>query len=334
MLFKRIMDRSPEGAERSRKRMKKLSALLMALLMVWSLMGGASVRSATAEQADSDISEVEDWDEEAEDEAEDEEEEEEEEEVTALEARDLAADQETEIVFAEGETVYLRFVPKAADGYTFFSLNNNEEIDPMGYLYDDEMELITANDDDHGNVNFRISYLLERGKTYYFACEIVGETEGSYPVKLEKTAGLLGLVAEKVPETLKKNMKLTVRALATKGTKVSYRWYAAKGSLEDGESIEDLSYDLIGKQNKATLTVAAPEVNAAYCCIAEDAAGNEKMVYFYLEEDGITVFENEMTAQEEEEPEEDEAEEEAAEDEAEDGEPDEEDGEADDDGEE
>ena len=269
--------------------LKKMTALLTMIILGLILMGG-SLAEQDPEDIDRDETETEEV----------EEDEEEEEEAIDIEAKDLFPDVITEIAFQAGGTVYLRFVPNSTDGYAFFSLNEKEGIDPMGYLYDEALELITANDDNEGNTNFRISYLLERGATYYFACEIVGGTTDTYPVKLEKTTGLMGLIAENVPEEIIRNMKLIVKPMATKGTKVNYQWYQAMGSLEDGGSIDNWDFELIEKQNSATLVIANPEMKTAYSCIARDAEGNGKRVYFYLGENGISCYENEEVTEKEE----------------------------------
>ena len=285
--------------------LKKMMALLTAMLLTLTLICGSLAEEEPEDadwEAEEEIEEEEEEEEPEEEDDEEDEEEEEEEETIDIEAADLPADMKTEIVFRPGETVFLRFMPETTDGYAFFSLNEQEGIDPMGYLYDDTLELITANDDYEGNTNFRISYLLEKGKTYYFACEIVAGTEDTYPVQVEKTAGLLGLIAENVPEAIQKNMKLTVQPMATKGTKISYQWYQAEGNLEAGGNIDSLDFAPIDRQTGATLTLAQPETKMAYACIARDTDGNGKLVYFYLGENGILFYENEEVTEEAEAP--------------------------------
>lgn len=264
--------------------MKRIGSLLTALLLAWSLAGG--VPAAAAEDAGDEDGEEETVVEE-----------------TDIDAADISLDQEVTVQAEAGETRYFRFVPKSRDGYCFRSFSDNEECDPVAYLYDADMQMIASGDDDAGEINFRIAAMLEKGKTYYLGCEIVGEIAGSYPVRLEKASGLMAAEAEKVPAEIRKNMKLSVRAAATAKTKISYQWYFGEGALGEDEGIDELSWQIMEKQRKAVLTVARPAVKTGYCCRVTDDQGNEKAVYFFLDDTGIQVYNNETF-----EPEEDEAE--------------------------
>ena len=113
-------------------------------------------------------------------------EEENEDKAPEITAADIVPYQETEVQLQPSETFYFRFVPETTDQYRFFSCHVKKNADPVGYLYDENMELLCGSDDEDENVHFRIEWTLEEGKTYYFGCEIAGEEKGSYNVVLEK----------------------------------------------------------------------------------------------------------------------------------------------------
>ena len=74
-----------------------------------------------------------------------------------------------------GETVYLRYTPAVTAEYTFASsgANGAEMIDPEGFLYDSEMNLL-AQHSDNGPIDFNFTLVrtLEAGKTYVYAANL------------------------------------------------------------------------------------------------------------------------------------------------------------------
>ena len=98
--------------------------------------------------------------------------------------RDISVD-ETVTVNIEngGDMIYYRFVPETSNMYMFVSMSN--EFDTYGYLYDENFNELTSNDDGAGNSNFRVKYQLEAGVTYYFAARMYNsEQTGSFEAKL------------------------------------------------------------------------------------------------------------------------------------------------------
>lgn len=69
------------------------------------------------------------------------------------------------IAVGKGETVKLQFVPDCSHEYVFYSSTSG---DTYGYLYDASGEQLTANDDGAGNGNFKVTYTLNGGETYYW----------------------------------------------------------------------------------------------------------------------------------------------------------------------
>ena len=167
---------------------KKACLILSVLLLVFSVTGCALAQNTGSDQREAAEANViiEDEGPESEEEEFEEENGEDAKETPEVSAKDIVPYQETEVQLQPSETLYFRFVPETADQYRFFSCHAKKNADPVGYLYDENMELLYGSDDEDENVNFRIEWTLEKGKTYYFGCEIAGPEEGIYNVVLEK----------------------------------------------------------------------------------------------------------------------------------------------------
>lgn len=65
-----------------------------------------------------------------------------------------------------GAVGYYQFTPSESDLYVFQSINSDG--DTYGYLYDADGTLIASNDDSGEGMNFKLSYELDGGTTYYY----------------------------------------------------------------------------------------------------------------------------------------------------------------------
>ena len=228
-----------------------------------------------------------------------------------IDAEELLPNQAKTILIPTGESVWLRFVPTQTDGYRFYSSCEEEDMDPVAYLYDANMELIAASDDESDeNVNFSLSCMLESGKTYYFCCESTAEEDGECPVMLTSGTGLIDAEAEDLPESPDRYLTLNVKAYATAGTALNYQWYQElPEDTEGAEMIDDACYQLLEGENREFLILVRPAEDVGYCCKVSDNQGHEKNVFFYLEggdeEDGDESFAEEDEDAEDEDPEED-----------------------------
>ena len=91
---------------------------------------------------------------------------------------------ETKVVNIEngGEYYYFSFTPVTDGSYIFSSNSDN---DTYGYLYDENMNELTSDDDGGKNNNFLIGYDFEAGKKYIFGCRYyLKESTGSFDVSL------------------------------------------------------------------------------------------------------------------------------------------------------
>lgn len=102
---------------------------------------------------------------------------------------DILPGETKNVQIAENEITYLKFIPAVSGTYTFQS---NSSSDTYGYLYDESKNQIASNDDGGSGSNFKITYDLAKGTTYYFGCKFYGSSwnAGSFDVTLtlDKTA--------------------------------------------------------------------------------------------------------------------------------------------------
>ena len=85
----------------------------------------------------------------------------------------------------DGSTCYYRFVPEQDMMINFTSISDR---DTYGYLYDENFNELTHNDDGGIGANFSIDYLVTAGKTYYFYVRFYSYDYGSFDVALTGSA--------------------------------------------------------------------------------------------------------------------------------------------------
>ena len=256
--------------------MKKIGILLLILSLVLPVCF-----TSLAEDAD-----PEEWEESVEIlEEEEEPEEEPGEGLTEIEAEEIRVGREQTVQIPAGETVYLRFAAPETGGFCFASASNDEETDPAAFLFSESSDLLATGDDADGGLNFRVFYLLEKGKVYYLACENTSSEACSYPVTVSPASGLLYAEAVNLPEKWNHYMTLTVKASATAGTPLAYQWYQGVQEAEGGEGIiDDLDYRPLEGENQDFLVVTRPAEGMVYCCRISDDRGQVRTVFYLLGE--------------------------------------------------
>ncbi len=146
------------------KRLKKLIAICLSLIMIFTLLPSSTVFSAASE----DVTE---------------------EDSTGIVSDSLldgytviVPDETVTVELDAGETEYIAFLPEYTHTYT---ITSSSDYDTYGYLYDSEFNSITSNDDGGSGTNFLITYTLEAGQVYYFGCRYYSSSiSGSYDVTL------------------------------------------------------------------------------------------------------------------------------------------------------
>ncbi len=96
----------------------------------------------------------------------------------------LELDKQMDVDVVAGKTVMLQFTPTLTHQYVFES-KFADNTDTYGYLYDATGKSLTSNDDGAGNGQFRITYTLTAGTTYFFGVKYENTSEsGTVPVLL------------------------------------------------------------------------------------------------------------------------------------------------------
>ena len=89
-----------------------------------------------------------------------------------------------EVNLNKGGIAWFKFVPSETAKYAFYSTAKR---DTFGYLCDAEGQTITTNDSSGSNGDFKITYTLEEGKTYYLGAKFYSRSyQGKFNVVLEK----------------------------------------------------------------------------------------------------------------------------------------------------
>ena len=91
----------------------------------------------------------------------------------------------TEFIGGETESS-LRFIPDESGEYAFSS--SSVAYDPVGYIYDSNMNLVASNDDANGEnpYDFSVKANLNEGQLYYLVSTLNGSATGTYDVSIKK----------------------------------------------------------------------------------------------------------------------------------------------------
>lgn len=87
------------------------------------------------------------------------------------------------ITTTENPMVYFRFVPTASGSYSITASNNSG--DNYGYLYDSSQAELKHDDDGaNNNNNFKITWSLVAGETYYIAARMYSNGSGTFQIRI------------------------------------------------------------------------------------------------------------------------------------------------------
>lgn len=86
------------------------------------------------------------------------------------------------ITTTENPRVYFRFVPTASGSYSITASNNSG--DNYGHLYDSSKTELTNNDDGANNNNFKITWSLDAGQTYYIVARMYSNGTGTFQITI------------------------------------------------------------------------------------------------------------------------------------------------------
>ena len=95
----------------------------------------------------------------------------------------ITLDQSLDVDVPAGEIVRIPFEPEYTHEYVFRSTLSSG--DTYGYIYDAEGKQLVSNDDSGGSGQFKITYTLNAGKTYYLGVKWLNSSNsGTIPVLL------------------------------------------------------------------------------------------------------------------------------------------------------
>lgn len=87
------------------------------------------------------------------------------------------------ITTTENPRVYFRFVPSTSGSYSITASNNSG--DNYGHLYDSSKAELTNNDDGaNNNNNFKITWSLDAGQTYYIVARMYSNGTGTFQITI------------------------------------------------------------------------------------------------------------------------------------------------------
>ena len=180
-----------------------------------------------------------------------------------------------------GEVVYFSFVPTETNYYRCYSASL-DEADTYGYLYDSDMNLIKANDDDGSGSNFQIAEQLVAGDRYYIGAKYWSSSKtGSFTVQIEEYDGLVSAEAvgdNSVYVDLGASLTLQVSAISG-GDDLSYQWYHRE--FGDGVIYEPA---IEGAVTDTIITDPITNYTEYYCRVS-DSYGRITDITFYVHVD-------------------------------------------------
>lgn len=86
------------------------------------------------------------------------------------------------ITTTENPMVYFKFVPSTSGSYSITASNNSG--DNYGHLYDSSKTELTNNDDGANNNNFKITWSLDAGQTYYIVARMYSNGTGTFQITI------------------------------------------------------------------------------------------------------------------------------------------------------
>ena len=187
--------------------------------------------------------------------------------------------EQTVNIGSEGKQVYFSFIPEKTLVYEFISVS--EAVDPCGYIYNSDMELMYSCDDkeEEESLDFSIAARLIKGKKYYLSAALFEGSKGSFKVLLRAYEGIFvedftGDIEVKPGESF----VLTTNAYSNSG-ELNYQWDMEYLSFDkNGEYFWEERILQDGKSN--SLSIAKAKMSGHIKCIISDPHGNHKDVWF------------------------------------------------------
>ncbi|MCD8005069.1 MAG: hypothetical protein LUE91_05390, partial [Oscillospiraceae bacterium] len=143
----------------------------------------------------------------------------------------------TATIASGGDQVIFSFTPSESATYVFYT--REDDMDTYGCLYDASFNLLAEDDDGGSGTNFRISYTLTAGETYYLAARYYSSSStGSFSVYVNPDSGLAanGSTTNTYYVELNASQTLTADVTVNDGVELTYQWRDSSGTIEDATS--------------------------------------------------------------------------------------------------
>lgn len=179
----------------------------------------------------------------------------------------ITVNTDTPVTFAgPGDVALFSFTPTQTGRYIFRSFNNED--DPYGYLFDDEMEQIDSCDD-YDDRNFRIEAALTAGYTYYLGVRNFNEKQtGGMTVRLERLEGLVVNSWQTFIYCTRNQSEYLYADAVSDAGGVTWQWY----QVTDGQE------QAIAEATEAEYFFPPLTENRTYRCKISDAQGRTQTV--------------------------------------------------------
>ena len=161
---------------------------------------------------------------------------------SAESARSISVGESVQVSVSENAPyVFLKYIPEETGLYEFYSTSESE-LDPIAYLYGEDIDVEYDSDDDsYGNGNFKISSELEAGNTYYFKVQLYDTSKsGSFTVHLTKNPFYVVEGSYTSGITLGGEADFSVISYAD--NPLTYQWYDTNDEIIDGANSSSYSF--------------------------------------------------------------------------------------------
>lgn len=127
---------------------------------------------------------------------------------------------------------YFKFTATKTGTYTIVSEGT---MDTQGYLYNSSKSQLAYNDDGNGNLQFKLSYALVKGQSYYIMVRGYSTRTGSYQLRITppETVSVTGVTLSPTSKTLylKENVQLTATVLPANATNPDITWSSSNPAV-------------------------------------------------------------------------------------------------------
>lgn len=155
--------------------------------------------------------------------------------VTAKEHDEIEVGFNKNYKLPESATLVYKFIPEKSGKYELYTTG---DCDTCAELYDEDSNCLMVNDD-YEDLNCKLSYLYEAGKTYYLHVYEIERAEAEFGVFFEEGLSVTSIEILKMPDE-QKIYPESIQSVSLWGLEMRFNF--SDGSSEDVRYIEDDAY--------------------------------------------------------------------------------------------